>query len=162
MEFSSTLATMLHNPHHINYLETWYNSEDLTYILKDNTLFKTTSVWCRDFRQWLVTHNVHVPDSRRMYTPVAKLMDGELIGYNTQFANIGNKFLEMSDSVRKCHYDNLYFVEIGNHPYPKQARYHHSWIVENYLRDCHRIINPPSDPNKFFIQPSFFSNVLQP
>ena len=163
MEYTSTLADMLHRPHHPNYLDTLYNdSELLYYILKDNTVYHLTSVWCRDLRAWLSQQGVVVPDSRRMYTPVAKLEDKMLVGYNTQYANVGNRFLELSDSIRECHFGNLFFVEVGNHPYPKEARYSHMWLVDNYHRECHKIINPPSDPKDFFIQTSVFSNVLQP
>ena len=150
MDYSSTLANMLFNPNHINYTDIAYNTDLPTYILRDNTLFFMTSAWCRDFRAWLKSYGIDLGDDRRVYTPCAKLVEGELIGYNTQFANMGNKFLDMGETTRQCYYDNLYFVEIGNHPYPKQGRFHHSWVVENYHRECHRLFNPPSDPNDFF------------
>ena len=105
---------------------------------------------------------VIVPDGRRMYTPIAKLEDGKMIGYNTKHANIATRFLDMSDNLRKCHFENLFFVEIGNHPYQKEARYHHSWLIDNYHRECHKILNPPSDPKEFFLQPSSFAPTLRP
>lgn len=159
MEYSSTLADMLHNPQHPNFKDTCYRSEELTYRLEDNTLYYLTSFWGYEFRTWLNEQGIAVPDNKRMYTPVAKLVKGKLIGYNTQYANIGNRFLEMSDGMIKSHYPNLYLVEVGNHPYPKECRYHHSWVVEAYLRECHQILNPPSDPKEFFLQPSSFPSI---
>ncbi len=153
MEYSSTLADMLHNPNHINYTDTCYRSEQLQYRLIDNTLYYLQSVWCNDFRSFLNEYGIEVPENRRLYVPVAKLVEGKLIGYNTQYANIGNRFLEMSDSTRDTHFPNLHLVEVGNHPYPKEARYHHSWVVENYHRECHKILNPPSNPKDFFFLP---------
>jgi hypothetical protein len=162
MEYTSTLANMLINPQHLNFTDTCYRSDQLIWRLKDNTLFYLQSVWCYDFRRYLERFDIVVPENRRLYTPVAKLTDGKLIGYNTQFANIGNRFLDMDDSIRETHYPNLYLVEVGNHPYPKECRYHHQWTVDNYHRECHQIINPPSNPKDFFLQPSFFSPSLRP
>ena len=162
MEYTSTYADMLHNPNHINYTDTCYRTDNLTYRLKDNTLYQYQSVWCIDFRSWLSTHGIRIGDERRAYVPVAKLVEGKLIGYNTQYANIGNKFLEMNKDTMECHFPNLYLVEIGNHPYPKEARYSHSWMVEMYHRDCHQILNPPSDPKKFFLQLDDFPPILRP
>ena len=162
MDFTSTLANMLINPQHSNFSDTCYRSERLTYRLKDNTLYYLQSVWCSDFRKFLNQHGIEVPEDKRMYVPVAKLVEGKLIGYNTQYANIGNKFLDMGDGIRQCHFENLYFVEIGNHPYPKECRYHHSWVVENYHRECHQLLNPPSDPKDFFLHPNSFPPTLRP
>ena len=150
---------MLHNPQHQNFKDTSYRSDQLSYRLKDNTLYYLQSVWCRDFRNYLESNGIIIPDNRKLYVPVAKLVEGKLIGYNTQYANIGNRFLEMCDSTRECHYPNLHLVEVGNHPYPKECRYHHSWVVENYHRECHQILNPPSDPKEFFLQPSSFPSI---
>ena len=161
MEYTSTLANMLYNPNHINFKDTCYRTEQLQYRLIDNTLYYLQSVWCRDFRNWLDTNGVVIGEERRAYVPVAKLVEEKLIGYNTQYANIGNKFLEMNDSTREIHFPNLYLVEVGNHPYPKEARYHHSWVVENYHRECHQILNPPS-PKDFFFSPSSFVPKLRP
>ena len=162
MEYTSTLADMLHKPNHPNFKDTCYRSEELNYRLRDNTIYYFTSVWGYEFRNYLEEQGIVVPEHRRLYTPIAKLEDGEMIGYNTQHANIANRFLDMSDSTRESHFQNLFFVEIGNHPYPKEARYHHSWLVDNYHRECHKILNPPSDPKKFFLQPSSFASTLQP
>ena len=156
MNYTSTLATILHNPNHPDLARTHYNSNQFIYLLKDNTLYYLTGVWCGDFRLWLEDNGIEVPDNRRLYTPIAKLEQGELIGYNTQYANIGNKFLDMHEPTRDRVYYNLYFVEIGNHPYPKQARYNHNWIQEMYHRECHRILNPPTNPKDFFVHPSQF------
>ena len=162
MEYKSTYADMLHRPNHPNYEDTCYRSDQYSYRLKDNTLYYLTSVWGYEFRTWIEEQGIVVPDNKRLYTPVAKLVEGKLIGYNTQFPNMGNKFLEMYKNTREVHFSNLYFVEIGNHPYPKEARYQHLWLIESYHRDCHELHNPPSDPKEFFRQPSSFAPRLRP
>ena len=162
MDYTSTLANMLYNPNHQNYSDTHYNSDHYCYRFKDNTVYQFTSVWGYEFSRWLEGEGIVVPDNKRLYTPVAKLVEGKLIGYNTQYANTGNRFLEMDDGLRKIHFPNLYLVEVGNHPYPKEARYYHSWVVENYHRECHQILNPPSDPKEFFFHPSSFAPRLPP
>ena len=162
MEYTSIIADMLHRPNHSNYSDTCYRSDQLTYRLEDNTLYYLQSIWCRDFRNYLEGYGITIPENKRLYVPIAKLENEKLIGYNTQYANMGNRFLEMGDSVRECHYPNLYLVEVGNHPYPKVARYHHQWTIETYHRDCHQLLNPPSDPKDFFREPNSFTPRLPP
>ena len=153
MEYTSQIADMLHNPQHPRYSDECFNTDLMTYVLKDSTIYAVTNIWDRDFRRWLETYGIIVPDNRRLYTPIGKLENGKIIGYNTQFANMGNTFLEMVETTRDNAFSNLYFVEVGNHPYPKVARYRHTWLIDNYHRDCHILLNPPTDPKKFFILP---------
>ena len=150
MNYTSTIANMLNNPNHNNYRDIAYSTNHLSYILKDDILFQLIGTWGFDFRNWLENHGIDVGDERRVYTPIGKLEKRQLIGYNTQYPNIANRFLSMGENTRKSHFENLYFVEVGNHPYPKPARYRHSWLVTNYHSECHQIINPPSEPKNFF------------
>ena len=163
MNYNTTIANMLINPNHRKHSEVLYNNEEcFMYALKDNTLYYLASVWSIDLRKWIEKQGIIVPDSRRMYMPIAKLEDNKLIGYNTQHANMGNKFLEIDSHTRSMYYPNLYYVEIGNHPYPKEARLHHQYQIGIYHKECHKLLNPPSDPKEFFLEPSLFSPSLRP
>ena len=154
MEFTSTLYHMAINPNHKEFEQTAHNSEEPVYMWKDNTVYKRTGIWQRDFRNWLSENGIEVDfDHRACYIPVAHVKDNVLTGYCTQHANFSNRLLDMSEASRKSCYPNLYFTELGNHPYPKQARWHTSWLMDNFQRECHRIIYPHYDPKKFFILP---------
>ena len=154
MEFTSTLYFMATNPNHIEYEQTAYNSEEPIYVWRDNMVYKRQGIWQRDFKKWLSENGIEVdPDYRACYVPIAHVKDNILTGYCTQHLNFSNRLLDMSEASRQAHYPNLYFTEIGDHPYPKQARWHTSWLVDNFHRECHRIIYPHYDPKKFFILP---------
>ena len=154
MEFSSTLYFMAINPNHVDFSQNAYNTDEPIYVWKDNTVYKRTGVWQRDFRNWLRDNGIDVDtDYNIVYIPVAHVKDNVLTGYHTQFPNIANRFLEMGKSTRESYYPNLYYVQVGNHPYPKEARLNQGWLVDNYHRECHRIIYPHHEPKKFFILP---------
>ena len=154
MEPTSSLYFMAINPNHVDFSQKAYNTDQPIYVWKDNTVYKRTPVWLHDFRNWLENQGIEVDsDNKAVYTPVAHVKDDVLTGYQTQFPNMANRFLDMNKSTRESYYPNLYFVQIGNHPYPKVARYNSSWLTDCYHRECHRIIYPDSDPKKFFILP---------
>ena len=154
MDFSSTLYHMATNPNHPDFSQLAYNSEQPVYVWKDNTVYYRSSAWTRDFRNWLEVQGIDLdPMERTFYHPIAIVKDNILTGYNTKEPNVANKFLEMNKSTRESYFPNLYFVQVGNHPYPKEARFHHTWIVENYHRECHQIFNPSTDPKDFFLLP---------
>ena len=154
MEFSSSLYFMAINPNHSDFSQTAYNSDEPIYVWKDNMVYKRIGVWQRDFRNWLRDNGIDIDnDNNHVYTPVAHVKDDILTGYHTQYPNIANRFLEINQSVRETHYPNLYYVQIGNHPYPKEARYSQAWLEDCYHRECHRIVYPDSDPKKFFFLP---------
>ena len=151
MEFSSTIYHYLTNPNARAFEETTYNSDDPVWVLNNNTLYARKNIWSRDLRVWLTSKGVEYDDDNpALYTPVAHIENGIVTGYQTQVTNIANKFLEMNKSIRENHYPNLYFVQIGTHPYPKDARYNQTWLVDMFHRECHRIVYPDPDPKKFF------------
>ncbi len=154
MTFTSTLYYLAIDPTNKQYEETCYNSEDPVYVWKDGTVYMRKGVWDFKMRNWLECHGIETTDveNRYFYLPVATIKEGVLIGYATEHANIANRFLDMSKSTREEYYPNLYYVELGMHPYPKEGRYHQGWAVSNYHRECHRIVYPDPDPKKHFFR----------
>ena len=154
MDFTSTLYQIATNPQHPQLEEKMYNSELPVYFLKGSTLYQRVSVWNRDFKNWLECEGVNVCDDNRvLYQPVIKVENGVVTTWETLNANMGVKFLQMPDSNRKAYYPNLYFVQIGLHPYPKEGRFHVNWTIENAQRESHRIVYPHHDPKQFFLSP---------
>ena len=159
MTFSSTLYHYLTNPNAKAFEEIAYNSEtDPNWVWKDNTVYGRKSIWGSAFRQWLISEGIDYDTNNPVvYTPVAHIENGVVTGYHTQYPNVANRFLDMSKSVRELHYPNLYFVQVGTHPYPKEGRYHQPWLVDMFHRECHRIVYPDPDPKKFFF---FLKDIL--
>ena len=130
MEFSSTLYHMTVNPNHYEFNQKAYNTDQPIYVWKDNTVYKRMAVWQRDFRTWLRDNGVEVDtDSNIVYTPISHYGNGVLTGWHTQYPNIANRFLDMNKAVRESYYPNLYFVQVGNHPYPKEGRFPLCWLL---------------------------------
>ena len=155
MEFTSTYYYYLTNPNAKVFEEKAYNNPNQpNYIWKDNTLYMRKTIWGTDFRRWLKNVGVDYDDNDlAVYTPIAHIDNGVVTGYHTHIANISNRFLDMEKTIRERYYPNLYFVQIGNHPYPKEARYNQSWLIDQFHRECHRIVYPHHDPKQFFILP---------
>ena len=154
MTFSSTPYRIVTNPQHHMLEEKCYNLEIPTYYLKGNTLYQRQGVWQRDFRLWLESVGITVNDEdKSIYHPIIKVEDGIVTTWEANTANMGNKFLQMEDSTRGNWYPNLYFVQIGNHPYPKEARLHVNWQIEQAQRESHRIVYPHYDPKQYFLLP---------
>ena len=151
MEFSSTIYHYLTNPNAKAFEEKAYNSEEPNWVLKDNTLYCRKSIWGNSFRKWLISENIEYDTyNPALYTPVANIENGIVTGYHTHLTNVSNRFLEMGKTTRENYYPNLFFVQVGTHPYPKEGRYNQSWLVDNFHRECHRIVYPDPDPKKFF------------
>tara|TARA_Y100001937_G_scaffold89963_1_gene121671 strand:- start:43 stop:519 length:477 start_codon:yes stop_codon:yes gene_type:complete len=153
MEYTSQLYHIVTNPQHPQLEETAYNSELPVYYLKDNTLYKRQGVWQRDWRNWLESVGITVCDENSVYHPVIKVENGVVTTWETQIANIGNKMLDMGESTRQTYFPNLYYVQIGMHPYPKEGRFHKTWRLETAQRESHRIIYPHYDPKQYFLLP---------
>ena len=154
MELSSQLYSIVTNPQHPLLEEKAYNSELPVYYNKDNTLYERQGVWQRCWFNWLVQNGVSVCDNHRsVYHPIIKVENGVVTTWETQIANLGNKMLDMGESTRQAYFPHLYYVQIGNHPYPKEARFHKNWRVETAQRESHRIIYPHYDPKQHFLLP---------
>lgn len=153
MTFTSTLYHITINPQHKDLQQTAYNSTYPIYFLKDNTLYRRQGIWARQTKNWLKEVGIELCEENAVYHPVVKVENGIVTTWETQLANVGNRLLDMSESIRNTYYPNLYFVQIGNHPYAKEGRLHKSWLVENTQRESHRIIYPHHDPKQYFILP---------
>ena len=153
MTFTSTLYHIATNPQHADHQQKAYNSEFPIWFLRDNTLYKRQGIWARQTKNWLTSVGLELCKEYAVYHPVIKVENGIVTTWETQIANIGNKMLEMSETTRQHYYPNLYYVQIGNHPYSKEGRLHNSWLLENAQRECHRIIYPHHEPKQFFILP---------
>ncbi len=151
MEFSSTIYHYLTNPDARAFEETAYNTDEPNWIWKDNTVYMRKTIWGCVFRNWLREVGIDYDSNNpALYTPVAHIENGIVTGYHTQLSNIANRFLDMDDDTRDKYYPNLHFAQIGIHPYPKEGRYNHTWLIDNFHRECHRIVYPDPDPKKFF------------
>ncbi len=153
MTFTSKLYLMATNPQHPSFDEMYYNSDQPNYYHKDNTVYKRQGIWARDFINWLEQMGITVGDDRSVYIPVIKVENGVVTTWETHQANMGNKFLQLDESTRTLRYPNLYFVQIGMHPYPRQARFHNDWSIEQAQKESHRIIYPHYDPKQHFLLP---------
>ena len=154
MEFTSTLYHIVTNPQHPQLEEKAYNSELPVYYLRDNTLYQRQGVWERGWRNWLESEGIEICDEyRSVYHPVIKVENGIVTTWETNKANMGVKMLDMGECTRKTYYPNLYFVQIGMHPYPKEGRFHVNWAIDVAQRESHRIIYPHYDPKQYFLLP---------
>ena len=153
MTCTSTLYHIATNPQHKDFEQKAYNSEFPIWFLRDNTLYKRQGVWARQTKNWFTSVGLELCEENAVYHPVIKVENGIITTWETQVANVGNKMLEMTESNRQHYYPNLYYVQIGNHPYSKEGRLHKSWLLENAQRECHRIIYPHHEPKQFFILP---------
>ena len=153
MTFTSTLYNLVTNPQHKDFTQTAYNSDYPIWFHKDNTLYYRQGIWGRQYKDWFKEVGLELCKESAVYHPVIKVENGVVTTWETQIANIGNKLLEMTESTRLHYYPNLYYVQIGNHPYAKEGRLHKSWLLENAQRESHRIIYPHYDPKQYFILP---------
>ena len=153
MTFTSTYYFMVTNPNHSDLQQIAYNSTYPIYFLKDNTLYRRQGVWNRTWRNWLKDNGIEVCEENAVYHPVMQIENGVITTWETHVANIGNKLLDMTETTRQHYYPNLYFVQIGNHPYSKEGRFNKCWQLENAQRESHRIIYPHYDPKQYFLLP---------
>lgn len=153
MTFTSALYHMAINPQHKDLEQIAYRSTYPIYFLKDNTLYRRQQIWARNIKNWLESVGLELCEDNAIYHPVIKVENGIVTTWETQLANLGNKMLDMSESTRKAYYPNLYYVQLGNHPYPKQGRWHKSWLIETAQRESHQIIYPHPDPKQHFLLP---------
>ena len=153
--FSSTLYHIATNPNHPAHKESvWNNASQPLYHMEGNTLYQRMTIYDKRRRLWLKDMGLEIGDDYALYQPVIKVENGIVTTWETHFANIGNRMLDMEDSTRKIYYPNLYFVQIGNHPYPKQARYREGWNVMQAQKESHRIIYPHHDPKQHYLESS--------
>lgn len=139
------LIEMLNDSNHSNF--------SYGYKLMEGTLYNRFIIRSIGTRKWLLdngfTHE-QVKDGF-FYRPIAKKENGEYIGWHCGKPNPSVWFLSMNDKERELLYPNLYWVDRGLFPYPKQVySLNISWFEDQYHRECHRILLPPENPLEFF------------
>ena len=154
MTYTSSLYYMCIDPKHNDFSMKAYNSDEPSYVWKDNTVYARKVIWHNAQMNWLIEQGVKLTyEDNICYVPIANVdSDSLLTGWASDKPNIANVLLDLSESTRKKHYPNLFFAQIGNHPYPKHARIHTGYFVDSFNRECHRLIYPDPDPKKYFFR----------
>jgi len=153
--FTSPLYHIATNPNHSSLLESvWNRPNQRVYHLEGNTLYQRITVYDRQRRNWLISKGLELGDDFDLYQPVIRVENGIVTTWETQVANISNRILGLGKVQREISYPNLYFVQIGNHPYPKYARYRECWNVTKAQLESHRIIYPHHDPKQHYLETS--------
>ena len=153
--FTSSLYHIATNPNHRAYKESLYHKPtQRVYHMEGTTLYQIMTVYDRQRREWLQNMGLEIGDDCYLYQPVIKVENGIVTTWETHVANISNRILGLGKVQREMHYPNLYFVQIGNHPYPKEARYRESWNVTKAQLESHRILYPHHDPKQFYLETS--------
>ena len=126
------------------------------YVLRENTVYQRKNFHQLDTTRWLDNFSSKFKEADYVvYVPVATLNDGEYVGYNYEHANFSNRVLAICNTTNfKCYYPNLYWIDIGNHPYPKEVRFHHDWRQREFNKYCNKIIYANPDPSKAFLTPT--------
>ena len=131
---------------------TYYRSSPM-WLLRDNTLYKYKRPYDRQTYKWLDKISPRFKEENYvMYIPIARKSYDKYIGYSWERKNLSMHLLKNED-IRDGYY-NLYWVDIGNHPYPKGMFFQYNWREREYLRHCHKIIHPPDNPLDCVIFPS--------
>ena len=132
--------------------KTYHGSYPL-WLHRDNTIYKYKRPYEGDTQKWLEKLSPKFKENDfRMYIPIAKKSYDKYIGYSWERKNLAMYLLK--DSITRGQYYNLYWVDIGNHPYPKGMFFQQGWREREYLRSCHKIIHPPDNPLDCVIFPS--------
>ena len=153
--FTSSLYYIATNPNHSSLSESvWNRPNQRVYHMEGNTLYQRITVYDRKRRNWLENMGLELGDDFALYQPVIRVENGIVTTWETQVANISNRILGLGKAQRDIYYPNLYFVQIGNHPYPKHARYRECWSVSQAQRESHQIIYPHHDPKQHYLESS--------
>lgn len=124
------------------------------FIQRDNTIYQLVKSYYR--KQWLrVQSEKFHSNGYAFYIPIATMEEGTLTSYIWDKPNMAKWLLDLagSDGKVSCR-PNLYWCDVGNHPYPKEGRFNTSWIQNEVERCCHRLVYPDIDIEKAVIFPS--------
>jgi len=128
----------------------------LYYVLSGNTIYQRKAFFRRHNTEWLDSFSPKFSKHDYIaYVPVATLEDGVYIGYTYEDANLSNQVLDICNRSKiENFYPNLYWVDVGNHPYPRAFRFNHNWRQTTYNKYCNKIIYSNPDPSKAFLTPT--------
>ena len=142
MEYQSTLYHMLNNPNHEGF------SYD-EYHLVENTIYQRYYFYRQPIRRWFMDKGFTLEEiDEGIYKPIARKEGKHYIGWRGDKANPSVYFLNLDH--REIWYPNLFFVEQGINPYPKELRQHVNWTEELYHRECDMLFLPHHDPKQWF------------
>ena len=131
---------------------TYYGDRPI-WLIRDNTLYKYKRPYDVHTQKWLEKLSPKFKENDfRMYIPMARKEGDVYIGYSWERKNLAMYLLK--DSTTRGQYYNLYWVDIGNHPYPKGMLFQQGWREQEYLRHCHKIVYPSDNPLDCIIFPS--------
>ena len=161
------LREMFTNSEHMTFQqETWVNEK--YYVRQGDTIYKLQNFYGQSTRVWLNGQSPLFRDNEyRVYIPVATLeTKGDtdtFIGYIWEKANMSNHLLgDYGDSSRKSSYPNLYWCDVGNHPYPKEMRLSSSWREGQFNKHAQKLVYPNYDITKAVIFPSLLKEIVTP
>ena len=153
--FTSSLYHIATNPNHRAHEESvWNKPNQRVYHMEGTTLYQRICVYDKQRRNWFISMGLEIGDDCALYQPVIRVENGIVTTWETQVANISNRILGLGKVHREISYPNLYFVQIGNHPYPKHARYRQCWSVTQAQLESHQILYPHHDPKQFYLESS--------
>jgi len=161
------LREMFTNSEHTAFIqETWANEK--YYVRQGDTIYKLHNFYGQSARVWLNGQSPLFKDNEyRVYIPVATLEtkgDNEtFIGYIWEKANMSNHLLvDYRCHGVKSRYPNLYWCDVGNHPYPKDVRAETNWREGQFNKYAQRLVYPNYDITKAVLFPSLLNEIVTP
>ena len=131
------------------------NWKDIPYYIKrGDTIYKLRHHW--QGKVWLNQQSSRFQENEwYAYFPIAEKRDKVFVSYVYEKANTSNWLLSSySDNARERIYPNLYWCDVGNHPYNKDIRFNHCWVHSTFAKYCHQWVLPDLDIEKAVIFPS--------
>ena len=145
MQFTSQIYQVLKDKKIINV--NYHNDGLPHWVYEEGTLYQKQYLYgCG----WIRTQLNVSSETQCIYYPIGRIENGVHIGWSTQAANYSNQILKMSPHERSVYFPHLYFVQLGNNPYPSSARLSTTWVTQMWHRECHKILLPHEDPQQFF------------
>jgi hypothetical protein len=124
----------------------------MMYASKGDTVYYRKNFNRSECREWFDDlGDKYKKAEYNLWLPVATKREGVYIGYSYSEANLSNSILKLGATIRKCYYPNLYWVDIGNSPYPKEVRFNEMYRHRVFNKYCHKIIYAGLDPATVFL-----------
>ena len=148
----SDVLEMLKDPNHRRLTDTSHMGHPY-YILRGNTIYGYKRFY--QGKTWLLSQSQKFKEnSWGCYIPIATKKGDTHIGYMWERANMSSWLLSLGDATRSWKYPNLYWCDVGLHPYPKEIRRVDNWLQNSFNRIAHKLVYPNVDIVKAVIFPS--------
>lgn len=126
--------------------------DQLVYLKRGDTIYAIHRYW--QGKTWLREQDQRFAENDwTAYFPIATKKGDTYISYEYERANPSRYYLEYQSRL-KTSFPNLYWCDVGNHPYPKEIRFSPCWLHSEWNKYCHKIIMPDMDISKMVIFPS--------